>query len=54
MLSREGGKRKREGERWWLKEKGEKEIEGEGIPLIYRENDVTQVKVGGEPSRFWE
>ena len=31
---REGGKRER----------------GGGIPLIYMENDVTQVKVGGEPS----
>ena len=22
--------------------------------LIYMENDITQVKVGGEPSGFWE
>ena len=35
---REGGKRER----------------GGGIPLIYMENDVTQVKVRGEPSGFWE
>ena len=27
---------------------------GRGILLIYMENDVTQVKVGGEPSVFWE
>ena len=27
---------------------------GRVIPLIYMENDVTQVKVGGEPSGFWE
>ena len=27
---------------------------GRGVPLIYMKNDVTQVKVGGEPSVFWE
>jgi hypothetical protein len=27
---------------------------GRGIPLIYIENDVTQVKVGGESSGFWK
>jgi hypothetical protein len=41
--------------RWQQKEKGEKrEREREGVPLIYRENDMMQVKVGGEPSGFWE
>ena len=33
---------------------GGKKERGTGVPLIYMENDVTQVKVGGEPSRFWE
>ena len=27
---------------------------GRGILLIYMENDITQVKVGGEPSVCWE
>jgi hypothetical protein len=27
---------------------------GRGVPLIYMENDVTQVKVVGEPSGFWD
>jgi hypothetical protein len=35
------------------KRRGEKR-EREGVPLIYMENDITQVKVGGEPSGFWE
>ena len=35
------------------REEGEKK-EREGVPLIYMENDVIQVKVGGEPSVFWE
>jgi hypothetical protein len=35
---REGGKRER----------------GRGIPLICVNNDVTLVKVGGEPSGFWK
>jgi hypothetical protein len=38
-------------------EKGERE-RGRGIPhiyiYIYVENEVRQVKVGGEPSGFWE
>ena len=38
---------------WQQKEKGKKR-EGRGVPLIYMENDVMQVKVGGEPSVFWE
>jgi hypothetical protein len=25
-----------------------------GVLLIYMENDVTQVRVGGEPSGFWD
>ena len=41
---RQGGGRQR---------RGGKEREG-GVPLIYMENDVIQVKVGGEPSVFWE
>ena len=35
------------------REEGEKE-RGRGVFLIYMENDVTQVKVGGEPSGCWE
>jgi hypothetical protein len=35
---------RKEGEREW----------GRGALLIYMENDVTQVKVGGEPSGCWE
>ena len=35
------------------REEGEKKERG-GVPLIYMENDVIQVKVGGEPSVFWE
>ena len=38
VAEREGGKRER----------------GRGVPLIYMENDVMQVKVGGEPNGFWE
>ena len=38
---------------WQQKEKGKKR-EGRGVPLIYMENDIMQVKVGGEPSGFWE
>ena len=38
VAEREGGKR--EG--------------GRGIHLIFMDNDITQVKVGGEPSGFWE
>jgi hypothetical protein len=35
------------------REKGETEW-GKGVLLIYMENDVMQVKVGGEPSGCWE
>jgi hypothetical protein len=35
------------------KEKRGREREGGGV-LIHMEKDVTQVKVGGEPSRCWE
>jgi hypothetical protein len=35
------------------REEGEKE-RGRGVFLIYMGNDVTQVKVGGEPSGCWE
>ena len=35
------------------REEGKKE-RGTGVPLIYMENDVTQVRVGGEPSEFWD
>jgi hypothetical protein len=38
VAEREGGKRER----------------GRGVPLIYMENDVMQVKVGSEPNGFWE
>ena len=38
VAEREGGKR--EG--------------GRGIHLIFMDNDITQVKVGGEPSGFWK
>jgi hypothetical protein len=27
---------------------------GRGVLLTYMENDIMQVKVGGEPSVFWE
>jgi hypothetical protein len=27
---------------------------GRGVSLIYMDNDVTQVKVGGEQDEFWE
>ena len=48
-------KRFSEGEtRWWQTEKRGKRKRGRGVPLIYMENDVIQVKVGGEPSVFWE
>ena len=33
---------------------GGEEIGGRGRPLICMDNDVTQVRVGGEPSGFWE
>ena len=37
------------------KETGQKRARArEGGPLIYRENDVILVKVGGERSVFWE
>jgi hypothetical protein len=45
-----GGEKERGGK---VAQKGEKE-RGRGIPLIYMENDIMQVKVGGEPSGFWE
>ena len=32
----------------------ERERERERDSLIYTENDIMQVKVGGEPSGFWE
>ena len=35
------------------RDEGDKKA-GRGVPLIYMENDVMQVKVGGEPSVFWE
>jgi hypothetical protein len=35
------------------KEEGGRE-RGRCILLIYTENEVTQVKVGGEPNGFWE
>jgi hypothetical protein len=35
-------------------EREEGEGEGERDVLIYMENDIIQVKVGGEPSRCWE
>ena len=38
-----------EREDWERREKRERE-RGRGVLLIYMENDVTQVKVGGEPS----
>ena len=41
---RQGGGRKRGGG-------GERE---RGVLLIYMENDVMQVKVGGEPIGFWD
>jgi hypothetical protein len=34
------------------REEGERE-RGRGV-LVYMENDVTQVKVGGKPSGYWE
>jgi hypothetical protein len=40
VAEREGGKR-------------EREIRG-GAFFMYMGNDITQVKVGGEPSGFWE
>jgi hypothetical protein len=46
--------REREWKRWWQKEKGQKRERGRGVSLIYMENDVTKVKVGGEPKDFWE
>jgi hypothetical protein len=33
---------------YWERERGR------GVPLIYMENDIMQVKVGGEASGFWE
>jgi hypothetical protein len=38
---------------WQQKEKGKKR-EGRGVPLIYMENDIMQVKVGGESNGFWK
>jgi hypothetical protein len=35
------------------REEEEKE-QGRGVLLIYMENDLAQVKVGGEPSECWE
>ena len=38
-------------------ERGEREKEreqGGGVLLIYMENDITQVRVGGERSGFWD
>jgi hypothetical protein len=32
----------------------EKREWGRGVLLIYMENDIRQVKVGGEPSEWWE
>ena len=47
FIGREGGK-----EGGGKKRKGVHR--GNGIPLICMDNDITQVKVGGEPSGFWE
>lgn len=39
------------GATWWQKEKGGRERERwEGL---YMGDDISQVKVGGKPSRFW-
>ena len=35
-------------------ERGEGKERGRGVPLIYMENDIMQVKVRGEPSGFWK
>jgi hypothetical protein len=40
--------------RWQQKEKRGKERKGVGVLLIYMENDITQLKVGGELSGCWE
>lgn len=44
------GKREKEGER----RKRRKRERGGGDLLIYRENDVTPVRVGTEPSGLWD
>ena len=48
FIRRERGKEGDGGKRWGKRQKRK------GIPLIYiyMDNDVKQVKVGGEPSRF--
>ena len=40
----QGSRREREKER----------EQGGGVLLIYMENDITQVRVGGEPTGFWD
>jgi hypothetical protein len=50
LLGERDGKREDGGGR---KRRGNRE-RGRGVPLIYMENDLTQVKVGGEPSGFWK
>ena len=39
---------------WKGREERERERREGGVLLIYIENDLTQVKVGGGPSRFWD
>ena len=55
---------KGETKEWWRekrrreereeKERKKKREGGRGVLLIYKENDVTQIRVGGKPSECWE